>query len=649
MLITDLWAQQSGRFFCISTKDGDDNWKDNFFTVEEFGNIRRFLLDNQDKNIYFCPHGFNRRVRQKTEAVLPNLLWADLDDADPRDMSPKPTIAIQSSPGRYVGIWKIKGPMTESMNRRLTYKVGADPGGWDLTQVLRFPGTRNYKYNSQPRVRVLWDEGKEYSIKQIEKLLPEADPLDINTVNELRPASEVFDEYSNKLPRWVRRELLSKKIVGRTDRSEMLWKLENACLEAGMTIEESISVLRNCVWNKFSGRRNEIDQLRHELEKAADQHFNERPRGSDALDHKSDKEEQQDEGPLSREIFDFKPMSEIEREEIDFLWWPYLARQEVSILEGDPGLGKSYMAQMVCGALATGQRVPSQKKLKKVKGPVVYLDIENNAATVSKPRLEDNGYTNLTNYYPLEAAFSIDNEDALEELFRKLEKVQPIIVVFDTLNTYIGRADTHKASEVTQAFGIFKLIARTFNCAVLVLRHLTKGAGSAMYRGQGSIAFSGSARVVMSVGVDPQDTATRAMAITKINFAKAPKALTFRIEERPKGRSEFVWGEFVDLTSQEIMDAASNMRSEGTQGDGIQDAMEFLEGNINGAAVDVQRLYRMADKRSISRKMLDRASVSMGIIKKRKNNIESWGRPDDTIMSAAGYTEERPVKSRKRK
>ena len=627
MLITDIWAEQPGKFFCISTKDGADRWKDHFFSPEQFGSIRKFLRDNDDKNIYFCPHGFNRRVRQKSEAVLPNLLWADLDFAEPtKKMKPRPTIAIESSPGRYVGLWKLKGEMTESLNRRLTYHLGADHGGWDLTQVLRFPGTRNYKYASQPKVRILWDDGPTYSVKQISRWLP---PEEAHEIGEFATsAAEVFEMYQGKLPRWVRRELMAKKTVGRTDRSEMLWKLENACVEAGMSLDEAFAVLKGSAWNKFAGRRNEDEQLRRELAKVVDNHFRESPKGADRLHRKSDAEESRDEKePKGR--FIFKPMSEVEREELDFLWYPYLAVNEVSILEGDPGLGKSYLAQMVAASIASGGRIPcSRKGQKKVKGPVVYFDIENSAGTVTKPRLEDNGFKKLKNYYAVEQAFSIDDEDALEEIYEYLEQIRPKLVVFDTLNTYIGKADTHKAAEVTQAFGIFKDIATQFGCAVLVLRHLTKGGGSAIYRGQGSIAFSGSARVVMSVGVDPNDTDTKAMAITKINFAKAPRALTFRIEERPKDRSEFIWGEFVDLTSQEIMDAAAEARAEGKPGDNMQEAMEFLEATISGVAIDVEKLYRMAERRSISKKMLDRACAKMDVVIKTKGKgkekIETW-------------------------
>jgi hypothetical protein len=615
-LVLEIWRNQPGKFFCISTKDGGDQWKDHFFAREDFGRVRQFLLDNEDKNIYFCPHGFNRRVRQKTEAVTPTLLYADLDFADPTEIKPKPTIAIQSSPGRFVGIWLLKDATIkdwESLNRRLTYHVEADKGGWDLTQVLRFPGTRNYKYQTEPRVRVLWDDGRKYSVKQLEHFLPPAqeDP----DYNILSPV-DVFGRYESKLPRWVRKELVAKSIVGRADRSEMLWKIECACIEAGMTVDEAFAVIKNSIWNKFRGRRGEDKQLRKELNRVVTHKFNERPIGRDKLRRGSDAEESlKDKPPESR--FKVKSIAEIEFEELDFLWYPYLARREISILEGDPGLGKSYLSMIVAAMIASGDKIPSPTNKKvTAQGPVVYFDMENSASTVTKARLRDNGYGDLKNYYPIEEPFSIEDTDAIEEIYDILEEIQPVLVVFDTLNVYIGRADTHKGSDVAQAFSFFKKMANDFNCAVLVLRHLTKNSGtSAIYRGQGSISMTGAARIVMSMGVDPDDADTRAMAVTKINFASHPKTMTFTIEAHRNDRSKFVWGDFKDLSAQEILDAAAQSRSEKQQ-DHIQDAMELLEKHLNGEWVERAKIYRIGERRSISRKTINAAIAKMDIAEK---------------------------------
>jgi len=635
-VIFNLWNHFPGKYFCISTKDGDDRWRDHFFTPEDFAEAKQKIKTEWvDRNIYFCAHGFNRRNRQKGDAVMPPCLWADLDHVDPRKISPKPTIAIESSPGRYVGLWLFKNKKPpeleygESLNRRLTYHLGCDKGGWDITQVLRMPGTRNFKYNSQPRVRLLWDDGPVWPIGKLEQMLP-PDPhaRGVESEGDLDPA-EVFSQYAKKLPSWVRRELTATRRVGKHDRSEMLWKLENECIEVGMDMDEAFAVIKACVWNKFAGRRNEDQQLRGEIQKAVDLHFRQKSTGKDSPKDKTDiekrQEEEDDENRVGR--FSLKPLGDVEREKINWLWYPYLARGEITIFEGDPGLGKSYAVQIISAHIASKKQLPAQEGKPKAKGgSVVYFDFENSMASVTKPRIEDNGFKGLKNFFQQEVPFTIDDDEAMEEVYELLREAKPKLLVFDTLNTYIGRADTHKASETAQAFGMFKQLARDFNCAVVVIRHLTKSGGSAINRGQGSIVFTGTARMVYVVGVDPADHETRVICCVKNNLTRAPAGLCFTIEERPKKRSEFMFTGWSKLTAQEVLDASANARKEGGEGEGVQEAMEFIEEHCLNQAIAKDKLMRMAEKRGVDTSMIERAAKRMGVkVKKRgKLGTEEW-------------------------
>jgi len=96
---------------------------------------------------------------------------------NPEAISWVPTIAIESSPGRYVGIWLTDEPASEQINRRLTYAIGADRGGWDLTQVLRVPGTISHKYVPSVTVRTLWACGPKYHVSQLERQVPNVPAL----------------------------------------------------------------------------------------------------------------------------------------------------------------------------------------------------------------------------------------------------------------------------------------------------------------------------------------------------------------------------------------------------------------------------------------------------------------------------------------
>lgn len=631
MLVLTLWKNQPGKFFCISTKSGAGVWKDHFFAKSDFDSIPNFIKSNEDKDLYFCPHGFNQRRRRKVDAEIPKLLWADLDEADPRTFDTLiPTLAWESSPGRYVGIWVVDGLVSEDINRRLSYTVKADKGGWDFTQVLRVPNTYNYKYSSRPKVKVLWVDGPTYKLGELESLLVKVEnkPNQPHTDNT---AHLIYKKYEKHLSSNTRRELLrGKPIEGK--RSEVLWKLVHALIQAGASKDEAFELLRVSPWNKFKNREDGDEQLQKALDKALGQKLN----GVTVSKSRADAFEADE----SRETENYVPkflarnMADVEEEELDWLWYPYLARGELSILEGDPGLGKSYMAQMVAKAIVDGDRLPSVKSRMLPPATVAYFDLENSAGSVTKKRLRNNGCKNLNLFFQEEEPFSVDDEDTMGLVYEALEALKPQLVVFDTLNTYMGKANTNNSTETQGVFKKFREIALRFRCSVLVLRHLTKNSKDtpALYRGQGSIAFAGLARVVMTVGHSPVDPEARVMAVTKINVTKPPQALSFKIEPLPdlnkeKDRSVFLWGDFIDVNSDQIL-----TRHQRTDTNAKDLAIEFLRHELKDGPKLFPVLVRLAEAKGLSIKTLYRASEELGIVKSvsgfGSRKKASWSLPD---------------------
>ena len=618
MLIVKLWRAQPGRFFCISTKSRKGEWADHFFEKKELSKVRQFIHDNSDKDLYFCPQGFKRKLRQKKAAVAPKLLWADLDEVNPSKITPMPSIALQSSPGRHVGFWRVDARTTESLNRRLTYHLQADLGGWDWTQVLRIPGTKNYKYRNAPRVRTLWDDGRTYTLEELEQAIPAEEEEEA----DFGAAYKVFKRYEKKLSGFARREILNGK-PKQGKRSEVLWKLNNECIEAGMTAEEAFLLLWSSPWNKFKNRRGGKAQLRRELEKAIERKLESGPQEEEGLEPED----------LNGQFLSMS-LADVKAEQIRWIWYPYLARGELTILEGDPDIGKSYLAQMVGLHLVDGKKLPSVKARPIVKGRVAYFDLENDPATVTKNRLTENHCRNMSRYYQDTRPFMIDDDEALDKVYDALERVRPKLIVFDTINTYIGRADTHKTSETHQAMSQFLEIAKRFDCSVMVLRHLTKSTKEkALYRGQGSIAFAGLARVVITIGIHPDEDDTRVMAVTKLNIAKKPLALTYQIIELPDNlrrsdRSRFEWGNFVDLTSDDIVTVQPAKKGKGTRDSEIEEALNEIlaEGPMSKAAVE-----RAIKARGIHIKQAERIAKRIGIIREvrgfGKKREATWGLP----------------------
>ena len=248
-----LWAQQPGRFICLSTKERSGRWQDHFFADVD---LKEFIATNRDKNCYFAPMKFDVRARKKEHAVLPRMLWADLDQADPHHLDLEPTIAIKSSPGRYAALWATDGVVTEDLNRRLTYHVGADKSGWDVVQVLRLPGSRNLKYASKPQARVLWEDGPIYKVSTLERRLPVV-PTRAVVVGERKVSrlsmTEILDKYD--LNDWLVRELLGPGRRTNLDGQrgyKVHWRMACELHDAGVPRDEGFVLLFQSKWNKHA-------------------------------------------------------------------------------------------------------------------------------------------------------------------------------------------------------------------------------------------------------------------------------------------------------------------------------------------------------------------------------------------------------------
>jgi hypothetical protein len=118
---------------------------------------------NLGLNVYSCAHLLTKKKRIKENAAPILTLWADGDEAEIPTGVLAPTLTVESSPSRHQFFWRLNQTLppreAEDLNQRLTYKIGADETGWDLTQLLRPPGTRNWDYapvyDETPVVRVI--------------------------------------------------------------------------------------------------------------------------------------------------------------------------------------------------------------------------------------------------------------------------------------------------------------------------------------------------------------------------------------------------------------------------------------------------------------------------------------------------------------
>jgi hypothetical protein len=203
----------------------------------------------ENSNTYFTPNLFLEGRRR--EFMKPSRwLYADLDTVDPLTLNGekrlRPTVAWTTSPDRFQALWLVQllSPEThQKLNKQLTYLVGADRSGWDASQVLRLPGTVNHKYESQPKVELLWwDNHPPLRVRGSGVFGGAATGGQLHVV-----------EVDKRPPAWIRQRLRMKSAVG--DRSKVLFKMEADLLSKGWSKDEVFTLLRQSVWNKFDDKR----------------------------------------------------------------------------------------------------------------------------------------------------------------------------------------------------------------------------------------------------------------------------------------------------------------------------------------------------------------------------------------------------------
>jgi AAA domain/RepB DNA-primase N-terminal domain len=488
------WAEQSGFVFLAvrdPTKDKQDSgyWRDiKFKWPDDRVDIDAILnkAKSSEKDVYWCPNVFTEPHRSRDSIADIATLYADLDTVNPRDLPEElyPTAAWRTSPGRWQAMWSLDRAIdsnTQSqLNQRLTYAVGADKGGWDLTQVLRVPGTHNHKYPEQPTVQLLWVNGHQLNPIKLINDLPAIEAIEIDRT----PIQEVPDQ-SFVLSRH-RVGVQAKKLIRAKhpsgDRSAVLWQLECLLAEAGLTAEEIVGVVRPTVWNKFADRRDELKQLSSEARKAID-----RTEAVQDTDHSDALEVVEDLALVSAPAFN------ADHAYIKWMVADVWGDGEVGFISGHPKSYKSWLAidlaisvaseTLFLGVFKTRQRNVLLIQEEDPK-PILQERIDMVAASKGLVGWEDRGDGTFDMWYDLpEKMFVVSNqgftinEDRLEELEAQIIKEDIKLVILDPLMMMGGNVDEFKAFEfMASVLKPLKRLRAKTGSAIVIIHHHTKAA-----------------------------------------------------------------------------------------------------------------------------------------------------------------------------
>ena len=299
-------------------------------------------------------------------------------------------------------------------------------------------------------------------------------------------------------------------------------------------------------------------------------------------------------------------LSEVEPVEVDWLWEPYIPLGKLTLLEGDPGLGKSWLSLAIASALSLGSALPegepSEPRIS------LLLSAEDGPADTLRPRVDGLGGDPERIVF-MDELISLD-EEGLPRLEEAIHETGADFVVIDPLVAFVGPSvDIHRANETRSKLAPLALIAERQSCAICLLRHLTKGNTRALYRGLGSIDFTAAARSVLLVAADPDEpTFDRVIAHIKSNLAPVGVSLSFSL--RPG--VGFSWTGTSDLTGDELLSAAfvPSLRPR-------EIAKAFLRAQLANGPQPSTVVQQVAAFEGISERTLDRAKAEAGVNSER--------------------------------
>ena len=231
-------------------------------------------------------------------------------------------------------------------------------------------------------------------------------------------------------------------------------------------------------------------------------------------------------------------------EQLEWLWQDRIPLGKLTLLAGDPGLGKSFVTMDMAARVSRGAVWPDDSTKRQPIGSVVIFNCEDGLADTIRPRL-DRANADVTKIIAVEGitVFDVETGEArqrgftlahhlpqLEKVVRELTDCR--LIVIDPISGFLGDTDSHKNADVRALLSPLKELAEKNHTAVLMVTHLAKGTGGkSIYRSMGSLAFTAAARAAWHVTKDPDDPIRRLILPAKMNLAADPTGLAYRIED----------------------------------------------------------------------------------------------------------------------
>ena len=319
-------------------------------------------------------------------------------------------------------------------------------------------------------------------------------------------------------------------------------------------------------------------------------------------------------------------MEQVEVEKIDWLLYPFIPFGKVTIVQGDPGEGKTTMVLQIIAKLTKGEGVlpvdentETKEKITATEPVnVIYQTAEDGLGDTIKPRLLAAG-ADCSRVLVID-----DNEQALTMMDARLEEAiiqtKARLVVLDPIQGFLGvDVDMHRANEIRPLMKRMSVLAEKHHCAIVLIGHMNKNSnGKSSYRGLGSIDFQAAARSVLIVGRVKDDPEIRVVCHVKSSLAPEGKSIALRLDKE----TGFKWiGEY-DISADDLLSGDSR----GRKG---REAKEFLIEILSDGAMEQAKIAEEAEHRGIKSKTMWNAKKELKVESVKIGSQWFWMLPEE--------------------
>ncbi len=316
---------------------------------------------------------------------------------------------------------------------------------------------------------------------------------------------------------------------------------------------------------------------------------------------------------IIKEELDLIQMSGVETKEVDWLWYPYIPYGKVTVVQGDPGEGKTTFVLSLLALLTKGEPLLEEEQGAEPVN-VIYQTAEDGLGDTIKPRLEQAGAD-------LDKVFVInESEESLsmtdERIMQAVEKTSAKVVVLDPIQAYLGAGvDMHRANEIRPIFSRLSFLAEKTGCAIILIGHLNKSGGSkSAYRGIGSIDIGAAVRSVLVIGRDKEEKTLRIVAHSKSNLAPEGQSIAFELNPE----TGFQWRGYCETTVDDLLSGKGSTINKTTQ------AENLLKEILAETDLTFEEVKKYADEIGVSHRTLMTAKKNIGVDSTRKGSKWYW-------------------------